>query len=457
MAERYDVAGRLAEGVSAVEHTQSYVRASQLVGYEHPDLTAHLGQLRDWYDSEDGLDLRALDADCAQLRAAGTVAIEALRLQRAQLAGLATAWAGPGADAAVAFLQRHCDVATVLVDEVRAAAQRCESLRDNLWRLVDEKVTTVTRIDDSTLAQRPVWLAAAAAVTAGAGNLEAARQVVVEQVKPYVDNVVRGEWVVAMRSARSGVDACYDMVVDRMAAAVPVYFELPGDLGPTSSARRPDAPRPASAAPAISTMGPVPATAASAPAAVPPAPNPAVAQPDSGTTPGGGGEPSGLGELGGMGGPAGLGELGGMSGPAGLGELGGMSGLGGIGAVVSGIIEELGGLLSSGLGELDEASAPIDPADSADTPEEDAELQHESEPRHEVQEPAAVQALASPGAAATAAEPQGSSPPTPAGQPTAAQPAATPPPASAPQTTEPPPRGSTPCEIAADELPQAGQ
>ena len=53
---------------------------------------------------------------------------------------------------------------------MRAAAQRCESLRDNLWYLLDSKVATAIAIDDRTQAQRPAWLAAAAAVTSGCGG-----------------------------------------------------------------------------------------------------------------------------------------------------------------------------------------------------------------------------------------------------------------------------------------------
>ena len=52
MADRLDVAERLAEGRPAVEHTQSYVQACHVLGYEHPDLTAHPSQIRDWYDSD---------------------------------------------------------------------------------------------------------------------------------------------------------------------------------------------------------------------------------------------------------------------------------------------------------------------------------------------------------------------------------------------------------------------
>lgn len=126
MADRLDVAGRLAEGRAGVEHTQTYVQACHALGYQHPDLTAHPAQVREWYAGEDGLDLRALDRDCAELRAAGVVAAEALRLQRAQVAELAVAWTGAGGEAAVQLLQRHCDTAEALATELRAAAQRCE-------------------------------------------------------------------------------------------------------------------------------------------------------------------------------------------------------------------------------------------------------------------------------------------------------------------------------------------
>ena len=82
-----------------------------------------------------------------------------------QVVELAAAWTGSGSGRRDRFLQRHCDAANAVATEVRAAAQRCESLRDNLWHLVDVKVATAIAIDDRTLAQRPAWLAAAAAVS----------------------------------------------------------------------------------------------------------------------------------------------------------------------------------------------------------------------------------------------------------------------------------------------------
>ena len=45
--------------------------ACHLLGFQDSDLTLHAAQVRDWYGSEDGIDLPALDADCEALRAAG--------------------------------------------------------------------------------------------------------------------------------------------------------------------------------------------------------------------------------------------------------------------------------------------------------------------------------------------------------------------------------------------------
>ena len=245
MADRLDVAERLAEGSTAVEHTQAYVRACHTLGYAHPELTSRPSQIRDEFDSEDGLDLRALDRDCAELRAAGDAIAEALRIQRSQAAELAAAWTGPAGEAADRFLQRHCDAANMVATEVRAAAQRCESLRDNLWYLLDQKVATAIAIDDRTQPQRTAWLSAAAVVTSGSGERSSAEQIVGQQITPYVDNDIRNDWLEAVRSSLAGFTASYDMVIDRMAASPAIYFDSPGDLGPGYQSPAP------SAAPAV--------------------------------------------------------------------------------------------------------------------------------------------------------------------------------------------------------------
>ena len=110
MAEIGDVAQRLADGMPAVLTVQQYVAACAHVGYHHPDLTVHAAQLRDWYGSEDGMDLEALLNDCLVLEAAASAAgaLSALvalaialgialvvqyRLHRAPLYGITVIWA----------------------------------------------------------------------------------------------------------------------------------------------------------------------------------------------------------------------------------------------------------------------------------------------------------------------------------------------------------------------------
>ncbi|BBX74760.1 hypothetical protein H7H78_18565 [Mycobacterium shinjukuense] len=442
MADRLDVAERLAEGRPAVEHTQSYVSACQRVGYEHPELTAQAAQIRDWYDTEEGLDLYALDADCAALRAAGTAVAEALRMQRAQVAELATAWTGPGADGAVGFLRRHCDAADAVVNELRAAAQRCESLRDSLWRLVDCKVAAAVAIDDRTLAARPGWLAAATAVTTGVGDRPTAEDVVRQQIEPYVDNDVRDDWLTAMQSTRDRVAESYDMVIDRLATAPRAYFEVPGDLGPGRHAVQPATPAPApvppdAAAPAL-TPALTPATALT-----PMAPSPA--------------------DL-----AAALG-----SGPAIPTGSGGSGDFGGLGALAGRIVEAMGGLLGSAADRFGDASFGQDVADGHADDADDAKLEKPNEAEkaaeetaerdrdepqsgeqiRDVAEKAATPPVSPPSAPPVSAPPPATVPPPSAGEP---PPAAEPRPAAGP-SSPPAPVGSTPCEIAADELPKAGQ
>ncbi|WP_310783891.1 hypothetical protein [Mycobacterium sp. Z3061] len=427
MAARLDVAGRLAEGLPAVEHTQTYLLACGQIGYRDPDLTGDPAQIHDWYAAEEGLDLPVLDGDCAALRAAGSVATDALRLLRDQLNALATAWTGSGADAAVAFLRRHCDTASALVTEVRAAAQRCESLRDNLWQLVDAKVVTTTAIDDRTLAQRLAWLAAAAAVATDAG----ARDVVAQQIKPFVDNDIRHEWRSAMLSTRAGVTAAYDMVTDRFAAAPRAYFEIPGDFGPLD--QPPRGPAAGTLSAALARFAPIPTTTA-APRSVPtPAAAPAPTPMESGI--GWSGDPVGAG---------------GLDGSAGSQGVGGPDGLGGLESLASRIVASMGDLLGS-------SATDGGPADSlAADPFEDENDPHEPDRLEAAEEPKKPESAPAQGVAAVpVSQPIGAARPVTGSPVTGAVPGE-PPPVEVPPPT-PPATGSTPCEIAANELPQAGQ
>ncbi len=409
MAERLDVAERLAEGRPAVEHTQIYVRACHALGYQYPEMTSHPFRIREWYDSEDGLDLRALDRDYAELRAASAAVADALRLQRAQLADLAAAWAGPGGDSAVRFLERHCEAASEVAAELRAAAQRCESLRDNLWYLVDSKVAAAVAIDDRTRAQQPAWLPAAAAITTGAGDRASAEEVVREQIQPYVDTEIRDDWLTTMRSTVEGVDTSYDMVIDRMAAAPPARFEQPGDLGPGYQSRAASHPAPPAVVAPAAVPGP-PADPLPSQAATIPAPP----LPDLGT---------------------------GSATPAG--DMGG--GVGGLGGLANRIVEAMGSLLDS----ADDRAGTADDFDEADPFQADDSEDAKDKPDEpeEVKEPEKA-------ADSEAAEPAEESRKVDAPVPVDAPPGPAPVAAPAPPPAE---EASTPCEIAADQLPQAGR
>lgn len=429
MAERFDVADRLAEGSPAVERTQSYVRACQALGYHDPELTSHPAQIRDWYDGEDGLDLRALDHDCAELRAAEAVVAEALRTQRAQVVRLAAAWAGPGGDAAVELLQRHCDAGNTVAVELRAAAQRCESLRDNLWYLVDAKVATAIAIDDRTRGRRQAWLAAATAIMTGAGDRTDADEVVRQQMMPYVDNDIRSDWLAAMRSTSDGVATAYDMVTERMAAAPALRFEFPGALGPDCVA--------------VQQVPHAEPTLAAAPA--PPVELAAPPVTDA-PTPGWGSAPG-----------AGVGP------PAG--DLGGSSGVGGIVGLAGRIVDAMGDLIGSAADEPGGTDsfgeAPFDPdggrdvsddkPDTSDKPDKPIETE-EVEDTDETRPGADAPPVDGPRPASEPAPPLDV--PLRVDAPAPGPPTGTAAPAAGPVPSVQ--ELSTPCEIAADQLPQAG-
>ena len=440
MADRLDVAGRLAEGRQAVEHTQTYVQACQALGYRQPDLTAHAGQVRDWYDAESGLDLKALDGDCATLRAAVNAVEEALFVQRAQATELVTGWRGSGADAAMRFLQSHCDTAADVTAQVRSAAEVCAALRDNLWRSVDGKVATTIAIDERRAAERPAWLAAAHTVTAGAEDHSVAADVILRQVIPYVDNDIRNDWLAAMHATAATIASSYDTAIHAMTSAPEVAFEIPGELGPN---RQPVAGEPVQPASAAQRLPDIASPTATVPAAAQVRPSSTMTEPQplSADTPAESETP--------------LGDLSGLStGAGGLGGLGGIAG--GIGGVIESIVDGIGSLIGSlagGLGDaagsgdplLDDEPVDTDAADADDADEaadaeptvaDDTVAPEEPEPQLAESPPAAVEAVDE----------------------LAAPPPIDPPPADQPApVAAPPPGGSTPCEIAEDQLPQAGQ
>lgn len=457
MADRFDVASRLAEGRDAVERMQVYVQACHALGYQQPELTA--AHVQACYDAESGLDLTALGDDCTALRAAVNALDEALWVQRAQVTELATGWRGSGADAAMRFLQQHCDSAAQLAAQVRSAAEGCAALRDNLWRSVDGKVATTIAVDERHAAQRPAWLAAAHTVTAGVGERPAAEEMIRRQVIPYVDNDIRHDWLSAMHSTAESVTAAYDAAIQVLTSAPEVRFEVPGELGPSGQppplgpSRQPPLDEPGRAVPVGPAMPDLPMPAdppPTAPAAAQTPPPPAT-MPDS--------QPPSAAAAGDV--PPELGSS--LGDAAGLGGLGGIAG--GIGGVIGNIVDGISSLIGSLAGNAGGAAGSGDPlldddpvdaehiadpsaGDEDDPPaDDDATEDTKAEPVNADAEEPADQLTETPPAAAEAID-----------EPTAPPPLNPPSPADQlPPVAGPPPDGSTPCEIAEDQLPQAGQ
>lgn len=491
MVEKYDVPSRLAEGRPAVENVQHYVWACHVLGYQHPDLTLHVAQIRDWYASEDGMDLAALHTDCLALDAAVGLTQDALAVQDRQLAALAGVWQGDGAEASEGFLRRHGDASRAAAAAIRTAAETFGALRENLWRAVDAKVENVVSVDSSAPGPRADWLAAAAAVTTGTGDRVAAAELVDQAVTPFVDNSVRTEWLAAMRTAMSAVADAYQRAAAEIAAEPRPVFEVPGGLGPTWS------PPPARAcdedthrteqtvAPALpGLLGGTAAPAATAPAAwsafpagPPPIPTAPVAPAESVVPP----VPPAAPLM-----PA-MPSLGGMG--SGMPAMG--SGLSGLGQQLA---DTLGGLLGGGAEGLSEPpdldppnvedppdlehppdlAEPDDQSEDDDLPSEDDDLpadadQSEADERAGDElagdEAAADEAPVEDSALAESSEPVEPQPcdaPNDPGEtvaapaPTTAPPSAEPLPPMDPPPADPVAAEQTPCAIAADELPQVG-
>jgi hypothetical protein len=451
----FDAAARLAEGRPAVDVIQDYVWASHLLGFQDPDLTLHAAQVGDWYGSEDGIDLRALDADCEALRAAAATAEGVLARQDVQLASMSVAWHGAGAQASRDFLRRHGEASAVVVAALRAAAESLASLRDQLWHNIDRKAAATMATENR--GARPDWRAAALTVTTGAGDRASASELVDQEVKPFVDNEIRSEWLTAMRSVMAAVVDAYDAAAAELISETAVPFDVPGDFGPSWSPTPSDgvATAPAGVSSTSGTVGagppgagPVgasapggaPAPAGALPAwSAPPAAAQLSAPPPSPPPPV---DPAAMA-------PPSLPSMGG-----GMPEMG--SGLSGFGGQLGDL---LGGLMGTSqdapadLPERDEVAEVDEPEDlgpiEEDEPEDEESEEGEPEIAEEETEPDLV--ADDPVSGELPAEPLPAAaepvvPPTPAPPPI--EPLAAPAPATA---------AGTPCEIAADELPQVGQ
>ncbi|HZN82974.1 MAG TPA: hypothetical protein VFC01_25340 [Mycobacterium sp.] len=444
MAEKFDIPSRLAEGRPAVDNIQTYVWACHMLGYANPDLTLHASQVSDWYGSEDALDLRALDADCAALEAAVAATEDALMRQDEQLAALSSAWQGGTADLSREFLRRHGEASAAAAAAVRTTADALATLRDNLWHAVDGKVAAAIAADDRAPGE---WLAAAHTVTTGAGDRAAASERIDQEVKPFVDNDIRAEWLTAMRSAMAAVMESYDAATAELSAEPDAVFDVPGDLGPSWTPPPRDdeaATVPAAAssvAPPVAAAPPWGAPASAwAPAPAPPPVAPPPAPPvDPGTTA-----------------PA-------MSAPPSAPSLGGQPD---VGSGLSGIGQQLADVFGSLLGSADDALAETPDIDEPELDEDvddelDEDPEEEDEPVEPVadpeEEPAADQPVEAPAADETCEPAEAPIDPPPPEEP-APTPAPVPPPPPEPAPlADPAAAAETPCEIAADALPQVGE
>jgi hypothetical protein len=320
-----------------------------------------------------------------------------------------------------------------------------------VWHTVDGKVAAAIAADDRVPEE---WLAAAHTVTTGAGDRVAASERIDHEVKPFVDNDIRGNWLTAMRSAMSAVTELYDAATTELTAEPDAVFDVPGDLGPswtppsrddgiaTVPAAASSVAPPVTAPPSWAAPSPMPAPVPPAP--VPPPPVPPV---DAGSTAPAMAAPPSAPSLGG------LPDVG--SGPSGLGQQ---------------LADAFGSLLGSadeGLADAPDIDEPTVDEDSVgediddrldDDPEEDDEAVETAADSEE--EPVVEEPVEAPIADDTCepAEAPGEPPPPEEPAPTSVP---APPPAEPAPPPEPLPRTpmatETPCEIAADELPQVGQ
>ncbi|OKH65874.1 hypothetical protein EB72_05900 [Mycobacterium sp. SWH-M1] len=432
----YDVPGRLGQGRPPVETMAEYVWAAHQVGFADPDLTLHPGQMRDWYGTEDGMDLVVLQRDCAAVDAAVRATREALTVHEDQAGMLSEAWQGSGAQAARQFLHRHGVAAAAVADALTAAAAALQRALEQLWRAVDSKVETTVAIEAEAGAAREQWLAAATTVTTGAGDRAAAAELVDGAVKPFVQNRIGAEWLSAMQATGATVAETYRTATAEIMGRPPAVFEIPGALGPSAPLA---SPVPAAPSP-VAVSAPAPAPAPTAPS--PTAPAAWTSPPPSAAAP-----------------PAPLSE----APPAPLTPPAApLSDLGGGGAfpqVGQRFADALGGLLGGGpgdgiTGDAVDPPADLEPDELEDDEPEDEEKSEDEESEEQSEEPTTEEpateepASEEPVAEAVSEEPEPEAvvPPEPT----------PPPPPAEPLPPPPPTEERTPCEIAADEVPQVG-
>jgi hypothetical protein len=412
----HDVAARLTQGRAAVDDFAAYVWACRLRGYHHPDLTGHAAAVHDLYGSQDGLDLAALDADCATLQTAAATAAEGASSVRGHLGAVTAAWAGPGVQSCADFLRRHCEAAEFVAGVWQQAARGSSALRDELWRIVEEKVAATL---SAARGAQPDWPAVAQAVLTGTAD-ETGLAVLDQQVRPFVETVLAGRWVADMHAATAAVRAAYRAALEGVGTER-VRFEIPGDLGPRAAGVR----TPGVSPPTQNSMGTWPSPTAALPipeTVAPTVPGPETVPPVVPPTPVASAEPVA---------PT-------MSSPPALPE----PGVPDPPKLADPVLPEPG---------ADEPNRNVPDADEAtsEEPEEDPESEEEEKDAVADEEPEGPEEQPEP-----EPEPELEAPRVITEEPAPPEPAPAPPPDCA---EVPPPDPSTPCEMAADELPQVGR
>ena len=203
------------------------------------------------------------------------MAAEALATTRELRTTLTAAFSGAGATAADGFLSRNATAAATVGDRLERTARCYPLLAGQLWRAIDAKVTATCGLAGRWANRRSEWLAAASAVLAGSTD-EQSTATVERSVKPFVAESVRGDWLAAMRTAVAAVEQAYRAAVDQLADGAVVRFEIPADLMPSAPART-------SASAAVAAAPP--AAAPTTPAAVPVPDTPAAPVPGDTVSP----------------------------------------------------------------------------------------------------------------------------------------------------------------------------
>ncbi|MBU3706571.1 MAG: hypothetical protein FGM50_07790 [Mycobacterium sp.] len=271
-----EISGSLARGRGAVANTQTYAAACRRLG-----LTALSAErIAELYDAEDGMRPDTLDADAAALTAAAAAAQDALASAHAASGLLAQAWMGRTGGAATDVLRGQCASAVHLIGGLRAAAGTLRTLRALLEDLMQIKADTAVSIDDRRSAERGRWLAHASAVLAGVPD-ESALDTVRREIAPYVNSDITGQWVPAMLRCSDAVHAAYADAVSSLSAYAPLRVETPAAVSGIRAVHTAGGREAAPAAPPIATPAVTPAatptatpsvTPAAAPSATPPVP-----------------------------------------------------------------------------------------------------------------------------------------------------------------------------------------